>query len=100
MTYNQRKNKICKACACRDCGKRGGLYMLKTKVWLKIWPTYYEDMENIIDPDLRHGMLCIECAEKRFGRSFKPGDFMPGVPCNDVIFYAFRSNKKFNKAIC
>lgn len=83
----RRRNQIRKSCACRDCGKHGGLYMLKTKIWLKIWPTYFEDMEAIKDPELRHGMICFNCAEKRLGRKFKSSDFMPGVPCNDIVFY-------------
>jgi hypothetical protein len=88
-----RKKQIKKSCACRDCGKHGGNYMLKNDVWFRMWPTYKEDILKIEDIELRHGMLCIRCAEKRWGKKFTSNDFMPGVPCNDVIFYGLRGNE-------
>jgi hypothetical protein len=87
----KRRKEIRESCTCKDCGKHSGLYMLKKHIWLTIWPTYYEDMAKIIDPELRHGMICIYCAEKRLGRKLLSNDFMPGVPCNDIIFYFSKS---------
>jgi hypothetical protein len=93
--YSKKRIKeIQESCACRDCGKHGGLYMLKTKIWLKIWPTYHEDMEKIKDEALRPGMLCLRCAQARLGRKLEPGDFMPGVPCNDIVFYFMNELKQ------
>lgn len=53
---------------CHDCGNtKFDMFMVKDDVWLKIWPSYINDMRRIQNPKLRHGVLCQPCAEKRLG---------------------------------
>lgn len=91
--FKVRRERIRRACACRDCGKHGGLFMLKSKLWREVAPECPVVLNSIGDPDLRHFMLCIRCVEGRLGRRLVSGDFMPGVPCNDVVFYFARKVK-------
>lgn len=87
----ERIKQIQDSCACKDCFKHGSVYMLKKQIWLKIWPSYYDDMKAIKDEELRHGFLCYKCAQKRLGRKFELNDFDKNAACNDIILY-FLSN--------
>lgn len=72
-----RKRKTSKSLyRCKDCNETDfDLFMVKKKIWEKIWPNYVQEMKAIKDPKKRHGVLCQPCAEKRLGRKLVDKDF-------------------------
>lgn len=60
---------------CRDCGDtKFNMFMVKDEVWKEIWPGYVDEMREISDPKLRHGVLCKPCCEKRLCRPLTDKD--------------------------
>ena len=67
---------------CKDCKDTYPmLFMLKQNVWDKVC----EDKEDL---------LCLECTERRLGRSLTIDDFEPDVKINDLLFFGYRLGKE------
>jgi hypothetical protein len=86
-------DKVRKSYYCKDCKKDSGGYMVKTEVWLKAWPDYFKYLKSR-KQGLRHGLLCLQCLERRLGRKVIYDDFREELPINEAILYIMRRFKK------